>query len=178
MPMRGIVSVLVLLSCMAGGLIWYSDQKNELLPLLNQKKQQLFGSLSLWIPGLLAGIVGLFTIQLTGIAENPIKESLSMLFYLCSCIGLTTLLRTLSKKREYFLAAIPFFVIGSLILCPIFINLSSFLPEISNLNKLLPSTYYLSSLHSTKNALYLLLYSAAAFAISFAIRKAHALLSR
>lgn len=178
MPMRGIVSVLVLLSCMAGGLLWYSDQKNGLLPLLNQKKQQLFGSLSLWVPGLLAALAGLFTIQLTGIAENPIKESLSMFFYLCSCIGLTTLLRTISQKREYFLATIPFFVIGSLILCPIFIDLSSFLPEISNLNKLLPSTYYLNSLHSIKDSLYLLLYSVVAFAISFAVRKAHALLTR
>ena len=171
MPIRGIVAVLVLLSCMSGALVWYSDQKNKLLLLIPDKKQQLFRFFSLFVPGLFAACAGIITIFLTGIAENPLKEILLMTVYLLACISLVNLLRNCCSKREYFLATIPFFLLASLILCPVFVDIRSFSAGLANINKLLPATYYLYALHSTEELLWLLTYAILAFALSCLVRK-------
>lgn len=160
MPIRGIVSVFVLLTCMAGSLLWYSDSQNGLVLLLDKKKQWMCKWLSLFVPGFFASIIGLVTIKMTGISQNLLTEIPAILLYLCSCIALTNFLRSVCQKRKYFLATIPIFVIGSFILCPVFIDLHNFLPEIAILNKSLPTTYYLNSIHSIKDSLYHIIYSA------------------
>ena len=170
-PIRGITAVFILLACMAGGLLWYSDQKNKLLPFLTQRKQLYFRILSLLVPGFLASVIGLLTISLTGISRNPKREFLSMTVYLLACIALTDVLRTLCRKREYFLAAIPFFTIGSFILCPVFADISIILAKLSYLRTILPANYYLNTLHSSADIGYLFLYAAILFMISFLLQR-------
>lgn len=178
MPIRGIVSVLILLTCMAGSLLWYSDCQHGLIPLLPSKKQQLYNWLSLLVPGLIAAMIGLLTINMTGISESFITEIPAMFLYLCSCITLVNFLRNICQKREYFLATIPVFVIGSLVLCPVFISLQSFSSGIATLNKILPATYYLNSIHSLNNLLYLLLYTVLLFFLSALYQRLKKLLSK
>lgn len=170
MPIRGVTSIMVLLSCMAGGILWYSDTGNALF-LMNHKKRQLCSFLSLLLPGLFASLTGLFTIKITGILENPVAELLSMLFFLCASLSLVHFLRTFLPKKELFLASIPVLTIASLLLCPIFISLQTIAPALSSFSCIFPSTWYLSSLHNPKDLLYLFLYSCCLFSVAFCYKK-------
>jgi len=170
MPIRGVISVMILLSCMAGGILWYSDAGNALF-LMDYKKRHLCSFLSLLLPGLFASLTGLFTMKITGISENPATELLSMLFFLCACLSLVHFLRTVLPKKELFLASIPVLTISSLLLCPIFISLQTIAPALSSFSCIFPSTWYLSSLHNPKALFYLFLYSCCLFAAAFCYKK-------
>lgn len=158
MPIRGVTSVMILLSCMAGSILWYSDAGNAFF-LMNNSKRRLCSFLSLLLPGLFSSLTGLFTMKITGISESPAAELLSMLFFLCACLSLVHFLRTILPQKELFLASIPVIMIASLLLCPIFISLQTIAPVLSSFSCIFPTTWYLSSLHEPKALFCLFLYS-------------------
>lgn len=166
MPIRGIVSVMVLLSCMAGSILWYSDANNALF-LMNPRKMRLCSLLSLLLPAIFAAFIGLITIKMTGISEHLLTELPAMLLFLCSCLSLVHLLRTIFQTKELFLAAMPVMTIGSLILCPVFISLQSIVPALSFVSKLFPTTWYLAAIHDSQALLSLLVYSFCLFLAAF-----------
>lgn len=166
MPIRGIVSVMVLLSCMAGSILWYSDIDNALF-LMNPRKMRLCSFLSLLLPAIFAAFTGLITIKMTGISEHLLTELPAMLLFLCNCLSLVHLLRTVFRTKELFLAAIPVVTIGSLILSPVFISLQSIVPALSFVSKLFPTTWYLAAIHNSHALLTMLVYSICLFFASF-----------
>lgn len=166
MPMRGIMALLVLLACLTGALLWYTDVQKGVLVQMNSRQKALSKTLSLLVPGFFAGITGLFTIKIAGISEDVLSEIPAMLCYILSCMALTNLLRNLCKRQDFFLAIIPVITIATLILCPIFINVSTFIPALGKINQLLPTTNYLNAIHSTKSLSDMLLYSGVLFVLS------------
>ena len=158
MPLRGVISVLVFLSCMAGALTWYEDKKNGFSLILPKKKKGLCMIFPLLVPALYAGILGIFSLKLTEISESLWKESLSMLCFLFACIALNFFLLSAFRQKELFLSLIPGVTTGSLLLCPVFLDLSIYSPVIKFLRYLLPMHYYLRSLHSVADLWYLLFY--------------------
>lgn len=147
LPIRGIVSVLILLACMSGALLWYGDRENKLLPLLNKSKRRYCQWLALILPCLYAGAAGVITIKITGSAESLTTELSVMLVYLFACVGMVRLLSCVFFRREIFLASIPVLMIASLLLCPVFINVETFLPPLGWAGRLLPTYHYLHAIH-------------------------------
>lgn len=156
MPVRGIVSVIILLICLAGGLSCYEDSRNPLL-LMDTRKKNLCILLSLLAPALFAGFAGLATIKMTGITVSFTTEIPAMLLYLLCCMSLTNLLRIVCS-REVYLAAVPLLTAGSLITSPIFFNLPGRFPLLAPVSRLLPATHYLNSIYSPSASRSLLLF--------------------
>lgn len=160
MPMRGIIALLILLACLTGALVWYTDLQKGVLVQMHLTQKRLHKLLSLLVPALFAGVIGLLTIKIAGISESMYSEIPAMLCYILSCMALTNFLRSLCRRQEFFLAAIPVLTIATLILCPVFINIETFLPVLGKVKQFLPTTHYLNALHSSKALLQMLLYSA------------------
>lgn len=156
MPVRGIVSVIILLICLSGGLSCYKDGRNPLL-LMDTQKKSLCILLSLLTPALFAGAAGLITIKMTGITVSFTTEIPAMLLYLLCCMGLANLLRVVCCLEVY-LAAIPLLTAGSLIISPVFFNLTDRFPLLAPVSKLLPATHYLNSIYNSSASLSLLLF--------------------
>ncbi len=156
MPVRGIVSVIILLICLTGGLSCYEDSRNPLL-LMDAQKKSLCILLSLLTPALFAGASGLLTIKMTGITVSFTTEIPAMLLYLLCCMGLTNLLRIVCCRALY-LAAIPLLTAGSLIISPVFFNLSDLFPVLAPVSRLLPATHYLNSIYNPSAFFSLLLF--------------------
>lgn len=152
MPIRGIVSVMILLSCLTGGLFRYSDKKNIHL-FMNIKKSRICNLLSLLVPGIFSGITGLVTIKMTGISASPATEIPVMILYLLCCMSLSNLLYVVFEHQEFYLAAIPVLVISSLIFSPVFINLESFVPELAPISRLFPTTHYLAAIYTSSSSI-------------------------
>lgn len=151
LPLRGMTAVLLLLAGMAGALFWYGDREKNLFAWLCETEKKRMKFLYLLAPTLLAGISALLSIFLTGISSGLFNELLCMLLYLFAITAFCHLFSLLLAKLEWMLAAIPLFTAGSLIVCPVFIDLSSTVPVFRYIQKLTPVTYYLNSLYSSRN---------------------------
>lgn len=160
LPVRGLAAALVLLACMGGGLLWYSDRENKLLALLDKRKRGYCGWLALLLPCLYAGVAGVVTIKLTGSAEGFMKELAVMLVYVFACVGMVRLLCCAFSRRELFLASVPVLMAASLLLCPVFINLEKVLPPLGWIGRLLPGYHYLYALHDGRELFLLALVGA------------------
>lgn len=155
LPVRGMVAVLLLLCGMTGTLFWYADRQKNIFAWLSAQERKRISVLFLTAPVLLSGVFGMLTIFLTGIPSGILNEILSMLLYLFVIIAFCDLLCHLLPRMEFMLAAIPVFAAGSLIVCPVFANLSSSLPVLSYIQKLTPVFYYLSAIYSDSRKLYM-----------------------
>lgn len=148
LPMRGIAAVFILLSAMVGALFWYEDDKRQLFCWLPWHSKQLVSFLYMLIPTFLSSMVGLCSIYLAGSQSSFANECICMLLYLlatsCFCFFLNTLLPSL----PLFLASIPLCVAGSILLSPVFINLSAYNRGCKILSYFTPVSYYLNSIHS------------------------------
>lgn len=148
LPMRGIAAAFILLSAMVGALFWYEDDKRQLFCWLSPYSKQLVSFLYMLIPTFLASMVGLCSIYLAGSQSSFANECTCMLLYLlatsCFCFFLNTLLPSL----PFFLASIPLCIAGSILLSPVFINLSAYNSGCKLLSYLTPVNYYLNSIHS------------------------------
>lgn len=149
LPIRGMTAVLLLLAGMTGTLFFYRDRENGLFAWLCEKEKRQIRILYLLAPALLAGMSALLAIFLTGISSSPFNELLCMSLYLFDITAFCHLLSLLLPKPGWMLAAIPLFTTGSIIVCPVFIDLSATVPILRYIQKLTPVSYYLRSLYNS-----------------------------
>lgn len=156
LPLRGITSVLLLLAGMTGTLFWYHDKDNRLFARLRKKERYCISLIYVIVPVLLAGICGLTAIFFTGISSAPANEIPMMFLYLLDIIVFCDFLRVLLPRKEWVLAAIPVFTVGSLIVTPVFTDLSQRFPSFTYARLFTPVGWYLKSIHSTSARLLML----------------------
>lgn len=158
LPLRGIVAAILLLTCMAGELICFQDRMEGKYHQMNSRQKRLATLYSLLIPGIAACIAALASIRIAGISGSIYRELPAMACYLFACLGLASLLGKLMPSQGIYLAFMPIMLLLSLLLTPVFIDLGSLLPTVRKMGDLLPSTWYLKSIQSPQNLLYLLAY--------------------
>lgn len=178
LPIRGICAVLILLAAMTGAIFWYEDYERKLFLRLSQSYQTILPFFYSLVPAILAGIFGFSAIALTGFAGQTAQEFLALTLFLFSVSSYSMLLRELLPDARGFLAAIPLSVIGSLLFCPIFADVSMVLPMIKPLRMLTPVFYYLNSIYSVQARWALLCYSVVTFALALGFRRLRKFISR
>lgn len=146
-PLRGLLSVMILLVCLCSNYLWYEDRKNGLENLLFPKARHCFTLLSLLIPAFFAGILGILSLYLAQTGENIASELGAMVGLLAACMGLSYFLRNLLPSLPMYLACVPLLIVSSLILCPVFFSLGGLFPAISKINHVFPTRYYPEALH-------------------------------
>ncbi len=135
MPIRGIFAVLLFINALTATIQTLEDKRKK-LPI------SLFSSIA--VSFLFLTLSGWFTLCLTKNYTSFLQESLTALFYFTLLYIFCSLFSYLCKNTSFITASIPFFALGSIIFCPIFINLSSFLPIFSILEKFFLPYYYIN----------------------------------
>lgn len=171
LPIHGIVAVLILLAAMTGTIFWYEDHAHKVLIHLSGSMSILVKLLYSLIPGILAGICGFAAIVLTGFSPRISRECLSMGLFLIAVTAYCMLLRELLPSQQQYLSSIPVSVVGSILLCPVFTDLTAALPILKPLRILSPAFYYLNGIYSMRSRWALLIYSAVTFAIAIGIHQ-------
>lgn len=169
LPLRGLLSVMILLVCLCSNFLWYEDQKTGLYKLLFPKARHCFTFLSLLIPAFFAGILGILSLLLSHTEKSILPELWAMAGLLAACMGLSYLLRNLLPSLPMYLACIPLLIVSSLILCPVFLSLGSFFPAISQINRIFPTRYYLEALHYPQSLYALYGYGSITFLLGYLI---------
>ncbi len=158
LPVRGMIAILILLAGMTGTLFFYEDKKKNCFVWLRGRDSGVIPRLYLIAPLALAGIAGILSLFLTGLASSIGNELLTLFLYLITITVFCDFLRQILPRMELFLTVIPFFIGGSLILCPVFANLGDSLAIVSVLQKLTPVYYYLNALHSWQGKMVMVIF--------------------
>ena len=93
-------------------------------------------------------ICSLAAIFITGISTNVLNEIRLMVLYTLLLTGFSSLLKALIKNIYVLCSLIPVTVLLSLIICPVFIDIGSIVPQARFVRLFLPTNYYLDSIYS------------------------------
>lgn len=134
MPVRGLIAVFLFISGLSGGIIWLQDK---------EKKLPVSAISTILIPLLFMGISSCITLALTGEAGHWVAEFFTLGIYMLLIYIFVRVLLIFIKRPVILSASIPVLTLGSLIFCPIFINLAALLPFFEIMEKFFLPYYYL-----------------------------------
>lgn len=136
-PIRGLLSVLMLLSALTGAISYYRLAEN---PVFGTWKVRVG---CIVIPVLCTVPVMLLCIHFAGLGTGIGKEISLLLLYATACVIETLILTLFIKKRVIFTSLLPLLILACLVFTPVFIDISVFLPVLKPLSYLFLPYYYL-----------------------------------
>ena len=148
LPVRGILSVLILVSSMSGVLMLSNDDRKNTWGFIRLSKRPAFNYFYVFMSILPIAICSLAAIFITGISTNVLNEIRLMVLYTLLLTGFSSLLKALIKNIYVLCSLIPVTVLLSLIICPVFIDIGSIVPQARFVRLFLPTNYYLDSIYS------------------------------
>jgi len=141
-PLRGVLSLLLLLAGMAAALYAKQDEKQQVFAMLPPKKRVLPLLGTVWSAVSVTALVLFGALLISGVGARPGKEALMLLLLALCVTGFCSLLAALLPGERALGAALPLVLVAAAAFCPVFVNVRSF-PWIS---ALLPPWYYLYGL--------------------------------
>ncbi len=142
-PLRGMLSILIFLAGMLGAVTWLTDNESGLFSTYSPAFKTACRILYVIIPATLFIICSELTLSLTRSTRPLLTEVILCLRYLLIIVVFCNICITLLRRSSIVTALIPVLIIGSLIFCPIFINLESLIPLFGIISKLFIPGYFL-----------------------------------
>lgn len=143
-PVRGILSILIFLAGLLGGVMYLHNREKGVFEALSSNYRIFCHVLYIAIPIVLFALSVLLTLGVSGNFTTPVIELPAMLLYIIIAALFCYAFTLLIKKSSTLTACIPVLMLGCLIFCPVFINASSYFPAASVIEKLFMPYYYLN----------------------------------
>lgn len=144
-PVRGIAAVYIFIVGLYSAAVAASDEEKGLFLAVPYHIRGLCQIMSIAAPVVLAALSGLAAL-LTGnafqAARGP-RELLIMSVYAAAVAACSWLVRLICKRAEVIYCLMPVCMIGSLIFCPVFIDISHYLPALGGIGRIFLPWYYL-----------------------------------
>ena len=155
MPVRGLLSILVVIGAMAAAMFYMADEQSGLFSRVSLRKKQYveLGCQIIAVTNvMLVVLVALIAARLNVVLY---KELLVSVCYICCCAVFGQLIRLLCRNLQGVGMLIPLLSMVMLVICPVFISI----PGITGLQLLFPPTYYLNAIYDLAYAGYMILYT-------------------
>ena len=136
-PVRGVLSLIILISAFAGAFAFYKEGDNPVFAIAKVRLSFVA------VPALISMLVAYISILVSGLSENALYEALYLIIYTSVVILYTFILCLIIKKGASFAGLLPIIVIGCIAFTPVFIDISTFIPSLNILKYLWPTHYYL-----------------------------------
>lgn len=153
-PVRGILSIIVVICAMAAAMFYITDERDGLFSWvsLTNKPYVEFGCQIIAVGNcMLAAVISIFA---AGMAESFLSEISGAILYILCCALFGQVLRIICRKQQVIGMLIPLFTMLMLIACPVFISV----PALKTLSMLFPPTYYIEAIHNNAFMLYMVFY--------------------
>ena len=141
LPVRGILALAIYICGLCGTLDALEDEKKGRTVRLKGKR--IFQLLTIYMPVFIMSVLTWFSLSIIGEMGEIAEELLRLLFYQFLMMVYCLVLKFICKKEERLAAAMPMLILCSVIVCPVFIDLSQFVPIFDVLKKAFPISYYL-----------------------------------
>lgn len=141
-PLRGLLSILIMLAALSGSIAWLSDRENGIFAPRPRSFVVLSFILYPLLPAVLFTLCTELALALNGSAYSPLTEFMYSVRYIflvtafsCACC--------LLKRSRRVIPLVPVLLLGSLIFCPIFMNIENFFPVFRFISRLFIPRYFL-----------------------------------
>lgn len=162
-PLRGLLSVVMVLCGMAAVLYYMLDEQRKTFALIPYTKRIYVEFAGVLIAVLNVALVVMISVFATGMAVGFLREFLSMLlFSLCSA-AFCLLLSQIFGNIRLFGSVMPVFIIMMIGVCPVFFTLKG----VTLLSHLFPPTYYIKSIYNSYYLLYMVAYAVVCLGLSY-----------
>ncbi len=138
----GILGLLIFVAGLCGTISYYDDRDTGALCLLKENNKQLISVIQIAIPVIISSVISWGLLYGLSLEADGIYLARKLLVYSFIVILYCFALKTVVKNKHTYIGLIPIFILLCLIFCPIFINISSLVPNTVYISKLLP-VYYL-----------------------------------
>lgn len=142
-PVRGIVAVYLFLVGLYGAVMNLNDEKKGLFLAIPYQVRLACRMASLAAPVALAGLSGLAALWSGGCLTRPGKELLAMAGYLAAVVVCSWILCRIAPGAEVLCGLIPCFLVGSLLFCPVILDVGRYIPALAPVQRLFLPWYYL-----------------------------------
>ena len=166
-PMRGILSLIVVLCGLAAVMYYQTDRENGTYDWLPTKKHILFGLATTGSAVFDCAAIAVISLMFSGLFTVWYVELISSLLFVTATTAFCTVIGCLTRKASTTAHIIPFVMIILLVISPIFFNLKS----LSAIQSLIPTYYYLYAVYDPSYLLYMVFYSAISFFLAFILNK-------
>ena len=161
-PLRGIMSIMVVLCGLAAAMYFLKDKKEGKYNWMPVRKRIIPGfaqCLAALVPASIAVLISVF---FTDISVGIVSEIVSMLLFTVASAGFCLVMCTLFKNPGNLGAAIPAILIVMLAVSPVFITIDMLKP----IGMLTPTYYYLNSIYNPNYYLYFVYYIMVIYAVA------------
>ncbi|MBE6714966.1 MAG: ABC transporter permease [Ruminococcaceae bacterium] len=166
-PLRGLLSVIILLCGMAATMYYLADEKNGTFSFVSPHRRiYIFFGTNLCATSLAAAVVSAALI-FSGLYTSFVYEGLVMLFYIFGVSAFCTVLGILASNLSVFAIMLPVVLVISMLMTPVFFNFSGY-PALQNL---LPTFHYLFAAHDHGRWWHMGVYAVSATAAAFVLYK-------
>ena len=162
-PARGLVAILVMLGGLAAAMFYTSDESRGVFDRMPKGKRFVFAIEYHAVAVFDVAIAAFIAIIVGGFSIVFLYELASMLLYIIAVVGSCMLLRLVFYDIRILASITPALAIIMAVACPIFINP----PSIPILQYLLPTFYYLNSIHRPEFLGYMAIFSVITYAASY-----------
>lgn len=142
-PVRGLVAVYVFVTGLYSAVMSIRDERKGLFLSISYRYRTSSRVAALAGPVCLAAASGLLALGASGAVQDPVRELLVMAVYVLMIAAFSWALRLVCRREEILCGLIPFFLVGSLVFCPVFVDAARFLPELRLVERLFLPGYYL-----------------------------------
>lgn len=142
-PVRGLVAICLFIIGLYGTVITGMDAENGLFLPLPYRFRAPCRIACIAGPACMAAVSGLAAIWLGGSSQSFLKELGAMAAYLILVVAFSCLLGAICRRPQVLCCLIPFFIIGSLVFCPVILDAGQFFPVFQTVGKLFLPYYYL-----------------------------------
>lgn len=143
-PVRGLVAVCLFVIGLYGTVTTGTDEQNGLFLPLPYRFRLPCRVACIAGPVCMAAASGLLAIWLGGSGQGILKEVGAMGGYILLVVAFSCILGALCRKPQILCCLIPFFLIGSLIFCPVILDAGKWFPVFRQVGRLFLPYYYLS----------------------------------
>ena len=164
-PLRGIMSIMVVLCGLAAAMYFLKDKKEGKYNWMSERKK-IIPAFAQCLAALVPGAIAvLLAIGFTHISVGFARELLSMLLFVIASSGFCLVMCMLFKKSGNLGAVIPAILVVMLAVSPVFITIDMLKP----IGMLMPVYYYLNSIYNASYYLYFVYYIIGVYAVAAAI---------
>lgn len=142
-PIRGIAAIFIFVIGLAAAVTACEDDRRGLFTPVAKSKKAVWIMAQLGAPVMLTCFFVFVCLMLTGNGGGVVKEITALVIYGAVTVLFSYLLCLIVKNPLILAGLIPFFIVAGLIACPVFADLSAFLPGLKIVRLFLPPYYYL-----------------------------------
>ncbi len=164
-PIRGLLSIIVLLCGMAAAMYYMQDERSGTFSWVPQANRIYVAFACLVIAVLNVAAVALISLYTAGLASSLLMEIISIILYSASSAVFCLILKQIFGSIRLYGSVIPLLTVVMIAVCPVFFDFRVLI----GVQLLFPPTYYVNAAYDSRYLLYMAVYSVVGAALCLVI---------